>query len=98
MPSPGARLGHVAGDYAYHKLGWRKAVIFGFDYAWGHENAAAFQRVFEDAGGKVIQKVWAPMNTTDFGPYVVSLKQEADGLWDVVTGAASVRSSNALSA
>ena len=87
----GSELGHIAGDYAYNKLGWRKAVILGFDYAWGHENAGAFQRVFEDAGGKVIQKVWAPMNTTDFGPYVVSLKQEADGLWDVVTGAASVR-------
>jgi branched-chain amino acid transport system substrate-binding protein len=92
----GCEMGHVAGDYAYHKLGWRKAVIFGFDYAWGYENGGGFQRVFEESGGKVIQKVWAPLNTTDFGPYVTQLKQDADGVWDVITGAASIRCIKAL--
>ena len=87
----GCEFGHAAGDYAYNKLGWRKAAILGFDYAWGYENAGAFQRVFEELGGKVIQKTWAPMTTMDFGPYVASLKRDADGLWDVVTGAATVR-------
>ena len=94
----GCEMGHVAGDYAYHKLGWRKAVIFGFDYAWGYENGGGFQRVFEESGGKIIQKVWAPLNTTDFGPYVTQLKRDADGVFDVITGAASIRCLKALRA
>jgi branched-chain amino acid transport system substrate-binding protein len=94
----GGEIGHAAGDYAYNKLGWRKAAILGFDYAWGYENAGGFQRVFEELGGKVIQKTYAPVATADFGPYIANLKRDADGLFDVVTGAASVRLLKALRA
>jgi branched-chain amino acid transport system substrate-binding protein len=87
----GGELGHAAGDYAYKKLGWRKVAAIAMDYGWGHETAGGFQRVFEELGGQVVQKIWTPVNTTDFGPYVASLKPEADGILDVVTGAASVR-------
>ena len=87
----GSQLGQTAADYCYKKLGWRKAVTLGMDYGWGHENVGAFQRTFEEMGGKVIQKVWTPMVTADYGPYVASLKREADGIFEVVTGAASVR-------
>jgi branched-chain amino acid transport system substrate-binding protein len=87
----GGEFGHVAGDYAYRKLGWRKVAVIAFDYGWGHEVTGGFQRVFEELGGQVIQKIWTPVNTTDFGPYVASLKPEADGILDVVTGAASIR-------
>jgi branched-chain amino acid transport system substrate-binding protein len=89
-------LGHPAGDYVYNKLGWRKAVIVGWDFGFGHEVAGGFQRVFEDAGGKVIQKIWAPLNTMDFSPYVAGLKKDADGIFDVVTGSSSVRFIRAL--
>jgi branched-chain amino acid transport system substrate-binding protein len=87
----GGEFGHVAGDYAFRKLGWKKVAVIAMDYGWGHEVTGGFQHVFEEAGGQVIQKVWTPVNTTDFGPYVTSLKPEADGILDVVTGAASVR-------
>jgi branched-chain amino acid transport system substrate-binding protein len=87
----GGEVGHVAGDYAYKKLGWRKVSTIAFDYGWGHEATGGFQRVFEELGGKVIQKIWTPVNTTDFGPYVASLKPDADGILDIVTGAASIR-------
>ena len=58
--------------------------------------AGGFQRVFEDAGGKVIQKIWAPLNTMDYSPYVAGLKKDADGIFDVVTGSSSVRFIRAL--
>jgi branched-chain amino acid transport system substrate-binding protein len=92
----GGELGHVAGDYAYRKLGWRKVAAIAMDYGWGHETTGGFQRVFEGLGGQVIQKVWTPVNTNDFGPYVASLKPEADGILDVVTGAASIRLINEM--
>lgn len=87
----GGELGHVAGDYAYKKLGWRKVAAIAMDYGWGHETVGGFQHVFEGLGGQVVQKQWTPVNTTDFGPYVASVKPEADGILDVVTGAASIR-------
>jgi len=92
----GGELGHVAGDFAYNKLGWRKAAAVGFDYSWGYECTGGFQRVFEDLGGKVIQKSWIPIGTMDFGPYLANLKRDADGLFEVVTGAASIRFIKAL--
>ena len=92
----GGQLGHVAGDYAYQKLGWRKVAILGYDYSWGYENAGGFQRVFEELGGKVIQKIWVPVGTMDFGPYIANLKPGADGLFEVVTGGPSIRLVKAL--
>jgi branched-chain amino acid transport system substrate-binding protein len=83
--------GHVAGDYAFKKLGWRKAIVVGMDYAWGYEVGGGFQQVFEDAGGKIVQKVWTPMNTLDFSPYITDLKRDVDGMIDVITGAQTVR-------
>jgi branched-chain amino acid transport system substrate-binding protein len=85
------QLGHVAGDYAYHKLGWRRVAILGWEHAFGQEVIGSFQKVFEDAGGKVIQRIYTPLTTLDFSPYVASLKQDADGLFEVITVSPSMR-------
>lgn len=86
-----SEFGLVAGDYAFKKLGWRKAAIVGMDYAWGYEAGGGFQRTFEAAGGKVVQKVWTPINTMDFGPFISGIKSDVDCVFDVITGAESVR-------
>ena len=85
------QLGHVAGDYAYRKLGWRRVAILGWEHAFGQEVIGSFQKVFEDAGGKVIQRIYTPLTTLDFSPYVASLKQDADGLFEVITVSPSMR-------
>jgi branched-chain amino acid transport system substrate-binding protein len=87
----GGELGHIAGDFAYNKLGWRRVVTLGYDYSWGYECIGGFQRVFEELGGKVIQKTWVPVGSMDFGPYLTSLKSDADGIFEVVTGGPSIR-------
>ena len=91
-----SQIGFVGGDYAYKKLGWRRAAVFAMDYAWGYEVAGGMQRTFEDAGGKVVQKIWTPMVTQDYGPYVTNLKRDIDGIFEVVTGAATLRFLKAL--
>lgn len=87
----GGELGHVGAYYAYNKLKWRKAAVCAMDYAWGHEVAGGFQQVFESLGGQIIQKVWTPINTSDYDPFIPGLNREADGIIDVITGAATVR-------
>jgi branched-chain amino acid transport system substrate-binding protein len=87
----GTQVCHVAGDYAYKKLGWREVAILGWEHAFGQESVGAFQKVFEGLGGKVVQRIYCPRETLDFGPYVSSLKPNADGLYAVITGGPSLR-------
>src|SRR5213075_1962673 len=57
-----AQSNHALGDYAAKKLGYKRVAIIADDFAYGHETAAGFQRVFEDNGGKVVQKIFSPLN------------------------------------
>ncbi len=86
----GCQFGHVAGDYAYHHLNWRKVAMLGWEHAFGQEVMGSFQKSFEDAGGKVIQRIYFPLTTLDFGPYIGELNKDADGLFEVATGSPSM--------
>ena len=50
--------------------------FIGMDYAFGWETNAGFQRVFEDQGGKVVQRIWTPLNIQDYAPFLASLKKD----------------------
>ena len=45
------------------------------------KTSRGFQRVFEDAGGKVVQKLWTPLNAPDYGTYISQLKPDLDALF-----------------
>ena len=87
----GCQFGHVAGDYAYHKLGWRRVAILGWEHAFGQEVIGSFMRVFEEAGGKVVQRIYTPLTTLDFSPYVSNLKRNVNGLFDAIAPTPSIR-------
>ncbi len=76
---------HPMGQWACDQ-GYKRVVTVAADYAFGHEVAGGFQRVFEDCGGKVIQKIWPPLGTKDFGPYIPTLKKDADAIFTVMVG------------
>ena len=48
---------HALGDYAAKTLKYKRVAALGMDNPFGHEQLGGFQRVFEDAGGRVVQKV-----------------------------------------
>lgn len=77
---------HPLGEYAYQTLKMRKVVIIGLDYAFGWECAGGFQKTFEEAGGKIIQKIWTPLTVQDFSPYLSQISKEADGVYAMFTG------------
>jgi branched-chain amino acid transport system substrate-binding protein len=66
--------------------GFKKVIVISADYAFGYETAGGFQKVFEDCGGKVIQKIWPPLGTKDFGPYIPTFKADADGIFTTMVG------------
>jgi branched-chain amino acid transport system substrate-binding protein len=78
--STSAQPSHPMGDYAAKDLKLKRAIVIADDFAYGHENAAGFLRAFEDGGGKVIQKIFTPLNAPDYGTYVSQFKN-ADCLY-----------------
>ncbi len=80
---------HTLGDYAYKTLGFRKVAGINFDFAFGHESFAGFQRVFEELGGRVVQKLWAPATVADFAPYIAQFKREVDAIFATFSGNAA---------
>lgn len=76
---------HALGQWACEQ-GYKKIAIVAADYAFGYEVAGGFQKAFEDCGGKIIQKVWPPLGTKDFGPYIPTIKADADAVFSLMVG------------
>jgi branched-chain amino acid transport system substrate-binding protein len=72
---------HVLGQYAAKKLGIKRVAMIADDFAYGHEGAAGFLKVFEDNGGKVVQRLWSPLNVADYGTFIAQVKPSADGVY-----------------
>src|SRR5215467_8083329 len=68
-----AQCCHVMGDYAAKDLKYKRVATLSEDFAFGYEQIAGFQRVFEDAGGKVVKKLWPPLVTPDYTPYIAQI-------------------------
>src|SRR5947199_2439020 len=82
---------HVLGEFAAKKLGLKKVVTVADDFTYGHEGAAGFHHSYEDAGGKIVQKLWPPLNVPDYGSYLGDLKPDADGLYAGFAGTNGLR-------
>jgi branched-chain amino acid transport system substrate-binding protein len=68
-----AQCCHPLGDYAAKDLKYKRAATISEDFAFGYEQMAGFQRVFEDDGGKIVKKLWPPLVTPDYTPYIAQL-------------------------
>jgi branched-chain amino acid transport system substrate-binding protein len=79
--STSAQPSHPLGDYAAKDMKLKRVAVLADDFAFGWENAAGFQRVFEDNGGKVVQKIFTPLNAPDYGTYIAQLKPNLDAVY-----------------
>jgi branched-chain amino acid transport system substrate-binding protein len=78
------------GDYAYNELGMRDVAILGEDYSYPYTQAAGFIAEFCSLGGTISERVWAPLETTDWSTYVSQLPGDADGILLLTGGANTV--------
>jgi branched-chain amino acid transport system substrate-binding protein len=60
-------------DYAAKELKYKSVITISEDFAFGYEQMGGFQRVFEDAGGHVVNKLWPPIVTPDYTPYLAQI-------------------------
>ena len=68
-----AQAMHPLADFAATELKYKTVITVSDDFAFGYEQMGGFQRVFEDAGGRVVKKLWPPLVTPDYTPYLVQL-------------------------
>ena len=80
LTSTSAQCAYPLAEYSAKELKYKKIVTIADDFAYGHEMCAGFQRAFEDNGGKVIQKIFTPLATPDYGSYVAQVKS-ADAIF-----------------
>src|SRR3954471_18499944 len=68
-------------DYCAKTLKMRRMAVIADDIAYGHEMCAGFMRVFEENGGKVVQRMFPPLTVPDYGTYLAQLKSNIDGIF-----------------
>ena len=76
---------HPYGQWACDQ-GYKKIAVVAADYAFGYEQVGGFQKAFEGCGGKIIQKIWPPLGNKDFGPFIPTIKPDADAVFSMMVG------------
>jgi branched-chain amino acid transport system substrate-binding protein len=79
--STSAQCSHPMGEYAATVLKYKRVATIADDFAYGNELVAGFQRVFEDNGGKVVQKLWPPLAVPDYANYIAQIKPDVDAIF-----------------
>jgi branched-chain amino acid transport system substrate-binding protein len=88
---------HPFGEWACEQ-GYKRIVTIAADYAFGYETVGGFQKAFEDCGGRIIQKIWPPLGTIDFGPYIPTIRKDADAIFTLMVGPMSLQFPKQLAA
>jgi branched-chain amino acid transport system substrate-binding protein len=79
--STASQCAHPMADYCAKQLKYRRMVLIADDIAYGHEMCAGFQRVFEELGGKIVQKTFPPLTVPDYGSYLAQINPKIDGIF-----------------
>ena len=87
----GSQPSHPFGKWVYDNLKYKRIAVIGYDFAFGWEVVAGFQRTFEESGGQIVQKLWPPLGTADFAPYISQLRRDADAVFAQFSGADALR-------
>src|SRR5260370_18984703 len=90
LTSTSAQCAYPLADYSAKELKYKTIVTIADDFAYGHEMCAGFQRAFEDNGGKIIQKIFTPLATPDYGSYVAQVRP-ADAIFLGTSGSKRLR-------
>jgi branched-chain amino acid transport system substrate-binding protein len=85
-----AQAMHPMADFAAKELKLKKIVTISEDFAFGHEQMGGFQQTFEESGGKIINKIWPPLVTPDYTPFVAQIA-DCDGVCQGFAGSNPLR-------
>jgi branched-chain amino acid transport system substrate-binding protein len=62
-------------DYVTKEMKLKTAASIADDFAFGYEQIGGFQRTLEEQGGHLVKKLWSPLNTADYAPYIAQVPE-----------------------
>ncbi|HEY1979359.1 MAG TPA: ABC transporter substrate-binding protein [Xanthobacteraceae bacterium] len=78
------------GHYAATEMKLKRVVTVSEDFAFGYEQMGGFQAAFAKDGGCVTNKLWPPLVTPDYTPYVAQIS-DCDGVCQGFAGSNPLR-------
>ena len=81
---------HPMGHYAATELKLKRAITIDSDFAFGYEQEGGFQAAFQKDGGCVVKKLWPPLVTPDYTPYIAQISG-CDGVCQGFAGSSPLR-------
>jgi len=78
------------GHYAAIHLKLKRVVCIVEDFAFGYEQMGGFQAAFQKDGGCVVKKLWPPLVTPDYTPYIAQIS-DCDGVCQGFAGSNPLR-------
>ena len=81
---------HPMADFAAKELKLKRVITISEDFAFGYEQMGGFQQVFEDNGGKILKKLWPPIVTPDYTPFLAQIA-DCDGVCQGFAGSNPLR-------
>jgi branched-chain amino acid transport system substrate-binding protein len=76
--------------YAATEMKLKRVVTVTEDFAFGYEQMGGFQAAFAQDGGCVVNKLWPPLVTPDYTPYVAQIS-DCDGVCQGFAGSNPLR-------
>ena len=81
---------HVVGHYAATELKLKRVVTVCEDLSYGYEEMGGFQAAFAAGGGCIVNKLWPPLVTPDYTPYIAQIA-DCDGVCQGFAGSNPLR-------
>jgi branched-chain amino acid transport system substrate-binding protein len=81
---------HVMGHYAATELKLKRVVTVCEDLSYGYEEMGGFQAAFAAGGGCIVNKLWPPLVTPDYTPYIAQIA-DCDGVCQGFAGSNPLR-------
>jgi branched-chain amino acid transport system substrate-binding protein len=81
---------HPMADYAAKEMKLKRVITISDDFAFGYEQMGGFQQTFENNGGKIVKKIWAPLVTPDYTPFIAQIA-DCDGVCQGFAGSNPLR-------
>jgi branched-chain amino acid transport system substrate-binding protein len=78
------------GHYAATEMKLKRVVAVVEDLSFGYEQMGGFQAAFEQDGGCVVNKLWPPLVTPDYTPYIAQIA-DCDGVSQGFAGSNPLR-------
>jgi branched-chain amino acid transport system substrate-binding protein len=78
------------GHYVATEMKLKRNVTIVEDFAFGYEQVGGYQAAFEKDGGCITKKLWTPIVTPDYTPYIAQIN-DCDGVFQGFAGSNPLR-------